>query len=156
MHFPFDRTLHDPLRLRALRGAVCRVVTLALAGTLAVPAGLGAQASRADSLELRRIALRAAEASGDSAAIAITAEDLGLEHWRGDRFDSNFEQVTVGGTRTLLKAKSSFASPRVNGFGLRSKPSPSPSSASRHLGKRSISAARATCASSRASGAPRQ
>lgn len=77
-----------------------RVASLLLLAALAVadsaaPRATGAQAAAAappaaavDTLPALRAALRNAEQAGDTAAIASVAEELGLEHWRADRFDS--------------------------------------------------------------------
>ena len=94
-----------------------RLAAAAFLMSLALTAGPGAmtaaaQVQRSDSLAVRRSALAAAEARGDSSAIASAAEELGLEHWRADRFDSAIVHL-VHSREILAARRDSVAQARV-------------------------------------------
>lgn len=96
--------------------------SLALAALLALllPAAssaASAQAARGDSLPAMRAALRAATAVADSAAIAAITEEIGLEHWRADRFDSALVHLLRGRELSAMRADSTAVARISNAIG---------------------------------------
>jgi tetratricopeptide (TPR) repeat protein len=93
-------------------------VSLAVLGVLAaLPQALAAQASPGDSLRALRAALAAATTSHDTAAIARLSEEIGLEHWRADRFDSALVHLLHGRDLAARRADSTSVARMSNSIG---------------------------------------